>query len=113
MPAAYVAENALPLGALLTRSFAIGMRIVVMPRGGVAKPGETRQSLALGEHVAGNAGLPGGQRISQKVALNFRNARPVFHVEVFVGLRDLAVLGRERSDRALEIADRRQVFVQA
>src|SRR5579862_866948 len=107
MPAAYVTENALPLGALFTGSLTIGMRVIVMPCGRVAEPGETRQSLALGEHVAGNACLAGRERIGKQIALNFRDTRPVLHVEVFVGLGRLVVFGWERSNRALQIADRR------
>ena len=95
VPAADVAQDALSLRTLLARCLAVGMRVIVVTRFGVAKPWKARQALALGEHVARDACLPSGQRIGQQIALDFRDARPIFHIEIFIGLGGQTILGRQ------------------
>src|SRR4051794_23406908 len=57
VPPADVAHDALPVGACRAGSFAISMRIVVMPGCRVAEPRKTRKPLALGKHVGSDPGL--------------------------------------------------------
>ena len=58
MPAADIPQNALALDAVRARCPAIGMSIVVMPRGSVAQPRETRKALAFRQHVRNDTRLP-------------------------------------------------------
>jgi len=51
VPPTDVTQYPLTFGAIGTSHFAFGVRIVVVPAGGVAEPGEARNALALGEHV--------------------------------------------------------------
>jgi hypothetical protein len=112
VPAADVAQDSLALGAGGARSLAVLVGVVVVARAGVAQPREPRQSLALGEHVAGDARLARGEGVGQQVALHLGHARPVLHVEVLPGGGGGAVLGRQRGDGPLQVAHRRQVLVQ-
>src|SRR5262245_9293486 len=63
VPAADVTENPLAFSSCFTRGLPILMGVIVVTRGGMAQPGKSSQALALGQHVAGNASLPGCQRI--------------------------------------------------
>src|SRR5262249_53620800 len=51
VPAANIAQDALSFFASFARRLSILVGVVVMPRGSMAKPGESRQSLALGQHI--------------------------------------------------------------
>ena len=66
-----------------------------MTRCRVSEPREARQALALGQHVTGDTGLPGCQSISQQVALDLGDARPVLHVEIFARFHHPLIIGRE------------------
>ena len=113
VPAGDVAEHALAVGAIGAGGFAVGMRVVVVPRRGQTEPGEAGEALTLGQHVGRDAGLPRHQRLGQQVALQLGDARPVLHVAVVVGRIDAAVLGGQSGDGALHIANRRKVLFHA
>ena len=57
VPFANVAHNPLPFHAIGARRPPIGMGVVVMARSSEAEPRKAANTLALGEHVGGNASL--------------------------------------------------------
>ena len=89
------------------------MGVVVMARGGMAQPWEARQPLALGQHVASHAGLAGGQSIGEQIALQFRHARPVLHIEVLVRRSHFAIVRGQFGNGAFQVANRGEMLVQA
>ncbi len=89
------------------------MGVVVMTSRGVSQPGEARQALTLRQHVGSDARLAGSERMDQQIALQLGDARPVLHVPVSFRRIDAVVLGRQARDRALQIADRRQMLIEA
>src|SRR5260370_39974509 len=82
VPSADIAENPLAFLALFARSLPVFMRVIVVARGSMAQPWEAGYSLTFRQHVAGHAGLTCGEGISQQVALQFGDARPILHIEV-------------------------------
>src|SRR5258708_28929329 len=80
MPAADIAQDALALRSGSSRRLSVFMCVIVMTCCRMSQRREARQALALGQHVAGDTGLPGRQSISQQIALNLGDARPVLHL---------------------------------
>src|SRR6478672_9505494 len=76
MPAANVAQDALALRSGCSRRLSVLVSVIVMTRGRMSEPRKARQSLALGQHVARDTGLPGCQSIGQQVTLDLGDARP-------------------------------------
>src|SRR5262245_22698225 len=82
-----------------------------MTRRRVAEPREPGQPLALCKHVRGDARLPAREGLRQQVALELGDARPILHIAVEIGRIDSTVLGRQSGDRALQVADARQMLL--
>ena len=103
-----------PTSPRSARRLAVLVGVIVVPRRRVAEPRESRQALALGQHVTGDAGLPGGESVRQQVALDLGDLRPVLQVEILVRLEVhlLAILRRQRSDGPLQIANRGEMLVE-
>ena len=89
------------------------MRVVVVAGRRITQPRKAGQALAFGEHVGSDAGLPGGQRVSEQVRLKARDPGPVFHVAVILRRVHAVVLGRQACNGLFEVPDRSQMLVQA
>src|SRR5262245_52446535 len=86
------------------------MCVIVMTRRREAEPREPGQPLALSKHVRGDARLPAREGLYQQVALELGDARPILHIAVEIGWIDSMVFGRQSGDRALQVADARQML---
>src|SRR6476660_5274883 len=95
VPAADVAHDPLAVRAIGSRRFAVAVGIVVVTRSSVPQPWETRQSLALREHVGCYARLTGGKRVNEEIALQAGDLRPVLHVAIGFRRIDSPVLARQ------------------
>ncbi len=112
VPPANIAQDTLPFDSVGAWRLSIGVRVIVMPRRRVAEPRESRQPLALGQHVRSYPCLMRRQRLHQQIALQLGDARPVLHVALEIRRIDTAVLGGQTGNRALHVADAGQVLVQ-
>src|SRR5262245_64883315 len=110
MPAADVSQHALAVCAVRARSLAVRVGVIVMTRRCVAEPREPAQPLALCKHVRGDARLPAREGLYQQVALELGDVRPILHIAVEIGRIYLTVFWRQSGDRALQVADARQMF---
>src|SRR5262245_914796 len=81
-----------------------------MTRRRVAEPREPGQPLAFCKHVRGDARLPAREGLYQQVTLELGDARPILHIAVEIGRIDSTVFWRKSGDRALQVADARQMF---
>src|SRR5262249_47477776 len=103
----------LPCLAVLSGRFAVLVGIVMVAGRRQTEPRKASQSLALGQHIAGDPGLPRRQGVGQQVTLQLGNTRPVLQVKLLLRSSDLHVIRWQRRYGTFQIADRRKVLVQA
>src|SRR5215475_5248169 len=113
VPAADVSQHALAVRAVRALGFTVRVRVIVMARRCVAQPREPAQPLAFRKHVRGDARLPARKCMSQQVALELGDARPILHIAVEIGRIDSTVFGGQSGDLPLQVAYARQMFFNA